>query len=60
MIGLDGYQEVPVMVKCDCPPCICQVDPETAIRVGDKVYCSEACAQGHPQGAGCGHEGCPC
>jgi hypothetical protein len=48
------------MVKCDCEPCICQVDPETALRVGDKVYCSEACAQGHPQGAGCGREGCPC
>jgi len=38
------------MVKCDCERCVCQVDPATALRVGDKVYCSEACAQGHPQG----------
>ncbi|APB34855.1 hypothetical protein GlitD10_2518 [Gloeomargarita lithophora Alchichica-D10] len=48
------------MVKCDCQPCVCQVDPATAIRVESKLYCSEACAQGHSQGAGCGHEGCPC
>ncbi|MGD1717584.1 hypothetical protein [Dapis sp. BLCC M172] len=23
-------------------------------------YCSEACANNHPDGAGCGHEGCEC
>jgi hypothetical protein len=23
-------------------------------------YCSEACANGHPQGQGCGHQGCNC
>lgn len=48
------------MVKCDCQPCVCQVEPARSIQIGDKVYCSESCAQGHPQGAGCGHEGCPC
>lgn len=38
---------------CACKDCTCAVrDNET--------YCSLACANGHPDGAGCGHPGCNC
>ncbi|NJN76253.1 MAG: metallothionein [Synechococcaceae cyanobacterium RL_1_2] len=47
-------------IKCACPSCVCLVDIASAITKDDKHYCSDACASGHPQGSGCGHEGCGC
>lgn len=47
-------------VKCACEPCGCVVSPATAVEKDGKYYCSDACANGHPDGAGCGHSGCGC
>jgi len=47
-------------MKCACPSCLCIVSLENAIKKDGKNYCSEACANAHPDGAGCGHEGCQC
>jgi hypothetical protein len=50
-----------VEVKCACEPCVCVVNPETAVQKDGKYYCSEACANGHTDGSsGCGHKGCDC
>jgi len=47
-------------MKCACPSCLCIVSVEDAVMVDNKPYCSDACANGHSQGEGCGHEGCAC
>jgi metallothionein len=47
-------------MKCACPSCLCIVNLADAVMMDDQPYCSEACAQGHPQGTGCGHSGCGC
>lgn len=47
-------------MKCACNNCLCVVSLEDAIQKEGKVYCSEACANGHPDGSGCGHTGCGC
>lgn len=47
-------------MKCACPDCLCIVDLNDAIKKDNKYYCSDACAQGHPEGAGCSHAGCEC
>ncbi|MEB3181919.1 MAG: metallothionein [Nostocaceae cyanobacterium] len=47
-------------MKCACESCLCIVSLEDAIKKEDKYYCSEACANGHTDGAGCGHSGCGC
>jgi len=47
-------------MKCACPSCSCTVEQKDAIMVQDQPYCSDACAQGHPDGQGCGHSGCGC
>ncbi|NEQ97019.1 MAG: metallothionein [Cyanothece sp. SIO2G6] len=47
-------------MKCACPSCVCIVDIASAIKHDGKNYCSDACANGHQQGSGCGHEGCGC
>ncbi|NJL48034.1 MAG: metallothionein [Leptolyngbyaceae cyanobacterium SM2_5_2] len=47
-------------MKCACESCLCVVDTSTAIQKDDHYYCSDACANGHPDGAGCGHTGCGC
>jgi metallothionein len=49
-----------IKVKCDCGSCACTVDPETAIVKDGKNYCSEACANGHPNGQSCPSTGCNC
>ncbi|MDJ0947584.1 MAG: metallothionein [Alphaproteobacteria bacterium] len=46
--------------KCACADCVCIVDMKDAVKEGDRNYCSEACAKGHPTGAGCEHTGCVC
>ncbi|MGJ3246421.1 MAG: metallothionein [Elainellaceae cyanobacterium] len=47
-------------MKCACEPCLCIVDIDSAIQKDGKYYCSEACANNHQAGAGCGHAGCGC
>lgn len=47
-------------MKCACEACLCVVAVEDAIKKNGKSYCSEECAEGHPQGEGCGHSGCEC
>ena len=38
---------------CACKDCTCPVKES-------ETYCSDACANGHPDGRGCGHPGCNC
>ena len=47
-------------MKCACESCVCIVKTDTAIEKDGHFYCSEACANGHPNGSGCGHTGCDC
>ena len=47
-------------MKCACEPCLCVVSLSDAIQKDGKYYCSEACAIGHTEGKGCGHQGCGC
>ncbi|MDJ0730489.1 MAG: metallothionein [Crocosphaera sp.] len=47
-------------MKCACSSCVCIVSIGDAIQKGGKYYCSDACANGHPSGSGCSHQGCEC
>jgi hypothetical protein len=47
-------------VKCACPSCVCVTTLSDAISKGGQYFCSSACAEGHPNGTGCGHKGCEC
>ncbi|MBR8840306.1 MAG: metallothionein [Stigonema ocellatum SAG 48.90 = DSM 106950] len=47
-------------MKCACESCLCVVSLSDAIMKDDKPYCSETCANHHPDGEGCGHTGCTC
>jgi hypothetical protein len=48
-------------IKCACETCLCIVNPDAgAIEKEGHYYCSEACANGHVDGKGCGHSGCGC
>ena len=44
-------------MKCACPSCLCIVNISDAISKEGKYYCSDACAKGHSEGAGCSHAG---
>ncbi|MEM8823080.1 MAG: metallothionein [Pseudomonadota bacterium] len=46
--------------KCACDTCVCIVEINDAVKKDDRNYCSAACAEGHPDGSGCGHSGCAC
>lgn len=46
--------------KCACDSCVCIVDMEKAVKKDERNYCSDNCANGHPEGNGCGHQGCAC
>lgn len=46
--------------KCACADCVCIVDLNDAVKKDDRAYCSDACANGHQNGSGCGHKGCAC
>jgi hypothetical protein len=48
------------MVKCACPDCVCVVNVSGGIERNGHIYCSEACADHHANGTGCGHAGCGC
>lgn len=47
-------------VKCACGDCVCVVDVDAGVTKDGRVYCGEACADGHKAGTGCEHAGCPC
>jgi hypothetical protein len=47
-------------MKCACSSCLCVVSRSDAIMKENQPYCGEACANGHPAGAGCGHTDCTC
>lgn len=47
-------------MKCACDSCLCVVPVGDAIQKEGKYYCSNACANGHASGQGCGHSGCEC
>lgn len=47
-------------MKCACESCLCVVNLSDAIMKDGQPYCSDACANGHQDGAGCGHSGCGC
>lgn len=47
-------------MKCACDSCLCVVTLSEAVTKDGKHYCSTACAEGHPDGGGCGHTGCNC
>lgn len=47
-------------MKCACSDCVCIVDIASAVKKDGKNYCSDACANGHKEGSGCGHSGCGC
>ncbi len=47
-------------MKCACESCLCVIEIEKAIKKNGKNYCSQNCADGHPNGNGCGHAGCEC
>ncbi|MEM6904030.1 MAG: metallothionein [Pseudomonadota bacterium] len=46
--------------KCACDDCVCIVAVDDAINHDGRNYCSQECASGHPNGAGCDHAGCKC
>ena len=46
--------------QCACESCECMVNTDSAVQKDGKYYCSDACANGHPNGTGCGHAGCEC
>ncbi|MDJ0718003.1 MAG: metallothionein [Prochloraceae cyanobacterium] len=47
-------------MKCACETCLCIVSLSDAVQKQNQYYCSDACANGHPSGSGCGHTGCNC
>ena len=47
-------------MKCACTSCVCIVSISDAIQKAGKYDCSDACANGHPNGSGCSHQGCEC
>ncbi|HAG82666.1 MAG TPA: metallothionein [Cyanobacteria bacterium UBA11162] len=47
-------------MKCACESCLCIVSTDSAVQKEGKYYCSQACADSHPDGQGCGHKGCEC
>ena len=47
-------------MKCACASCVCIVNVSDAIQKEGKYYCSDDCANGHPDGSGCSHHGCEC
>lgn len=46
--------------KCACDTCVCIVPIDDAVKRDGRNYCSADCADGHPEGPGCGHAGCTC
>ena len=49
----------PTALQCACPGCHCSVKADTAFRNSSSLFCSDACATGHPNTEPC-HAGCGC
>ena len=47
-------------VKCACSDCVCVVSVDKGVKRDGRIYCGEACADHHKNGAGCEHAGCTC
>lgn len=47
-------------VKCACSDCVCVIPPANAVERDGRLFCGDACANGHASGSGCGHVGCQC
>ncbi|WP_082061073.1 metallothionein family protein [Pseudomonas sp. MRSN 12121] len=45
---------------CACPDCSCPCPPDPAYQRDGKTYCSQACADLHPQGQPCPANDCRC
>ena len=45
---------------CACDTCVCIVNIDDAVKKDGQNFCSDTCAEGHPDGSGCGHAGCAC
>lgn len=48
------------LLQCACKTCLCVVSADNALEKNEHFYCSDACANGHTSGLGCGHKGCKC
>ena len=52
------------IVKCACPSCSCDVSGSSAVFKNSQRFCSDACANGHPNNEPChdadGACGCTC
>jgi len=52
------------VVKCACPTCSCEASGSSAVFKNSQSFCSEACANGHPNNEPChdadGACGCSC
>ncbi len=47
-------------LKCGCPDCQCEVDPQRMFNHDGEAYCSQACAEQHPNGEPCPAPDCHC
>jgi len=46
--------------QCACPECTCSVDVQNPIKRNGKLWCSDACADLHPNGLPCPDNNCHC
>jgi hypothetical protein len=46
--------------QCACPGCKCIAEGESAIKRNGKTWCSDACADLHPNGTPCPSKNCHC
>ncbi|WP_223488701.1 metallothionein [Pseudomonas sp. A-RE-19] len=47
-------------LRCGCPGCQCEVDPNSIFNHDGEAYCSEACALQHPNAEPCPSPTCHC
>ena len=46
--------------NCACSDCTCEVTENHKVVQDGKLFCSDACANGHPNGTGCCNNTCEC
>ncbi|MEM8790247.1 MAG: metallothionein [Pseudomonadota bacterium] len=51
---------VAVNTTCACPKCECAVSAGESIEQDGRLFCSQPCADGHPNGKACSSPGCTC
>ncbi|WLH14640.1 metallothionein [Pseudomonas hefeiensis] len=47
-------------LKCACPDCQCDVNPQQVFNHDGEACCSQACAEQHPNGEPCPAPDCHC